>query len=307
MIAVTSVVAKVFEKVVDKRLRNWSERVGALSDLQGGFREQRSTLDQIFILNEILGKRYEQGLNLCLAFIDVRKAYDRVWRPGLWAKLKDSGVGGRTLGMLQAMFNTVSRSVLVHGEYTENFEVTAGVPQGSVLSPYLYAVYINGLHEALRNAGLGIRVYGRLVPLLLYADDVVLLARSPAELQRMLFVLDEYAAKWRFSFNQKKSKVVVVGRPAAKRQAALLRWMLSGKVLELVGEYKYLGVETGKRVRSGRWNTLLQRLYRQAKSALSLLMYRAGGSDGLSATLTQRMWVAEGRPLVEYGCEPWGG
>ena len=83
--------------------------------------------------------------------------------------------------------------------------------------------------------------------------------------------------------------------------------MLSGKVLELVGEYKYLGVETGKSVGLARWNTLLQRLYRQAKSALSLLVYRAGGSGGLNATLIQRMWVAEGRPLLEYGCQLWGG
>ena len=49
-----------------------------------------------------------------------------------------------------------------------------------------------------------------------------------------------YAAKWRFSFNQKKSQVVVVGRPTAKKKAEQFRWMLSGKVLELVGEYKYL-------------------------------------------------------------------
>ena len=122
----------------------------------------------------------------------------------------------------------------------------------------------------------------------------------------MLYVLDVYAAKWRCSFNQKKSQVVVVGRPTAKKKAEQFRWMLSGKVLELVGEYKYLGVETGKSVGLGRWNTLLQRLYRQAKSALSLLVYRAGGSGGLNATLIQ-MWVAEGRPLLEYGCQLWGG
>ena len=181
------------------------------------------------------------------------------------------------------------------------------MPQGSVLSPYLYAVYINGLHEALRRAGLGVRLYGRLVSLLLYADDVVLLARSPAELQKMLFVLDAYAAKWRFSLNQKKSKVVVVAKPSAKRDAKKYKWTLNGNKLDVVIEYKYLGVEMGKTVGSGRWNALLERLYRKAKSALALLLFRAGGSDGLSPTMIQRMWMAECRPLLEYGSELWGG
>ena len=194
--------------------------------MQGGFRKERSTLDQIFILGEILSSRYEKHLDTFLAFIDVRKAYDKVWRPGLWTKVRESGAGGRCLGMLQAMFGSVTRNVYVNGDYTEDFQVTAGVPQGSVLSPYLYAVYINGLDEALRKAGLGVRVYGRVVPLLMYADDVVLMARSPAELQRMLAVLDAYASKWRFTLNQKKSNVVVVARPAAKRRAQSYRWVL---------------------------------------------------------------------------------
>ena len=67
---------------------------------------------------------------------------------------------------------------MVNGQLTEDFKVEAGVPQGAILSPFLYAVYIDGLHNALREAGLGVRIFGRLVPLLLYADDIVLLARE---------------------------------------------------------------------------------------------------------------------------------
>ena len=73
----------MFEKVLDARLRAWTERVGSLSDLQGRFRQNRSTLDQICILNELLAKRLQQGRGTCVAFVDVRKAYDRVWRDGL--------------------------------------------------------------------------------------------------------------------------------------------------------------------------------------------------------------------------------
>ena len=86
LLALTSVFSKLFEKVLDTRIRTWSERIGALSDLQGGFRTDRGCPDQIFALHEIVMMRKECGQQTVLAFIDVAKAYDRVWRPGLWKK-----------------------------------------------------------------------------------------------------------------------------------------------------------------------------------------------------------------------------
>ena len=153
----------------------------------------------------------EEKKGTALCFLDVRKAYDRVWRAGLFLKLSQLGIGGRFLAMLRVMFRRVSRTILVNDSFTEEFDVHTGVPQGSVLSPLLYAVYVNGLHDALRKHGLGVRIYGRLIPLLLYADDIVLLASNAAELQRMLRVVSDYAYKWRFEVNHGKSGVVASG------------------------------------------------------------------------------------------------
>ena len=148
--------------------------MGVLSDLQGGFRAGRGTVDQIFVLNEIITSRLERGLPTLTCFIDIAKAYDTVWRTGLWVKLQQCGCDVQTLDLLQLMYRNVVRRVLLDGRTSSSFDVQLGVPQGAVLSPLLYAVYINGLHEALRQAGLGLWVYGRLVPLLFYADDIVL-------------------------------------------------------------------------------------------------------------------------------------
>lgn len=137
----------------------------------------------------------ERGLPLYMAFIDVRKAYDRVWRPGLWYKL---GLSPRFLRLLQTMYKSVARSVQGNSQLTSRFNVDLGVPQGAVLSPTLYALYIDGLHQALRRSGLGVWVAGRLVPLLMYADDIVLLASNPGQLHAMLCVLGDYATTWRF-------------------------------------------------------------------------------------------------------------
>ena len=105
----------------------------------------------------------------------------------------------------------------------------AGVPQGAVLSPFLYAIYIDRLHEALREAGAGVRIYGRLVPLLMYADDIVLLARSEAEMGRMHKIVEDYAKEWRFGLNHGKTKMVGTGSAgvqADKQSARTKKWML---------------------------------------------------------------------------------
>jgi hypothetical protein len=125
LLAISSVVMKLFEKILDRRIQTWSERVGILSDLQGGFRAGRGTVDQLFILNEITAIRREQGLTTFLCFIDVSKAYDRVWRPGLWLKLREFGMAGRCFDVMRTMYSRVLRSLLINGQLTEEFETEA--------------------------------------------------------------------------------------------------------------------------------------------------------------------------------------
>ena len=201
-------------------------------------------------------------------------------------------MAGRCFDVMRTMYSRVLRSLLINGQMTEEFETEAGVPQGSVLSPFLYAIYINGLHKSLSDAGLGVWVLGRRVPLLLYADDIALLASSEVELQAMLDLVSSYARRWRFHTNHKKSNVVVMGTRAQKLRCAAFTWELAGRRLIVLEEYKYLGAESGKASRAaGRWNSLLGRLLTRAKLALSALMYQCGGSDGLRP----RTAIATGR------------
>ena len=279
-LAMMSVVAKCFETVLNNRLQSWAERMCSISDLQGGFRKERSTLDQIWILREIIAERKENGKPSYITFIDVRKAYDRVWRAGLWKKLFDKGVRGKCLDVLQEMYRNVYRAVLVNDTKTDWFNVEAGVPQGAVLSPFLYSAYIDGLHQALRDHGLGVMVHGRLVSLLLYADDIVLLADSPEEMRKMHSVVDEYAKKWRFTTNHTKSNVVVIGSRKQRDEVSAQTWSLGGQTIKVVGEYKYLGTEMGK-VGPGMWNTALARFHKEATNMSNLITWVTRGKAGL--------------------------
>ena len=144
--------------------------------------------------------------------------------------------------MMQRMYERVLRRVLINGETSDQATIQTGVPQGAVLSPLLYALYIDGLHDVLRKAGLGVWFCSRLVPLL-YADDIVLLASTADMMQLMLQVVSEYAHQWRFEANHGKSNVMVIG-PRRIRQAARQRqWHLYGEVIQVVDEYRYLGAE----------------------------------------------------------------
>ena len=308
LLAMMSELPKVFEKIIDQRLRSWAERVGALSDLQGGFRAGRGTPDQIFALNEIITSRSERNLPTFSCFIDIAKAYDTVWRTGLWVKLQRLGCDEQTLNLLQLMYRAVVRRVLVNGQMSGEFEVSLGVPQGAVLSPLLYAVYINSLHDALRKVGLGVWVYGRLVPLLFYADDIVLLAQNEVDLAASLKVVEAHARKWRFTVNHGKCNVLVFGSKAVKASASRVAWRIGDSVVLIADAYKYLGLDFSSSHRqAGKWNAHLRRMLSNARKGMHVLMYQGGGPNGLSPRTMAHQWKAVTRPLLEYGCEVWHG
>jgi hypothetical protein len=305
-LSLVAVITKIFEAIMNNRLRRWSNDKRVISDLQGGFRRGRETLDQMLILNEMVGDRDERKLATYLCFVDVRKAYDRVWRPGLWKKLFDMGVTGRTLRMLQAMFQRVRRSVIVDGWTTDHAEIEAGLPQGGVLSPYLYTVFVNGLHKALSDKGLGVMVCGKLVPLLLFADDIVFMAPTMEQLDDMLRVLEDYAKKWRFTMANDKCGVVCAGGARERAATRAHNWTIAGKPVKVVQEYKYLGAEVGKLGRS-KWVSCVQRLMTSTIQRANVISWVGGRESGLRPRTYLQLWRSMGRSGLEYACELWEG
>ena len=131
-ITLLSVVGKVYNRV--RRQTNLVRRGGIVEE-QGGFRPDRGTEDQLFVLTEVLRSRTER--TTFTAFIDVKKAYDTVWRNGLWKRLWDEGVRGKMWRAIKGMYSVVQSSVLVGEEKTEMFDLHTGVRQGCVMSPLL--------------------------------------------------------------------------------------------------------------------------------------------------------------------------
>jgi hypothetical protein len=107
-ITLLSIVGKLFGAIVNTRMQTFLEASGSISDEQGGFRWNRGTVDQIFILHETLASRKERGLPTFATFIDARKAYDTVWREQAYVRIHDAGVRGRLWRQLQTMHANLS-------------------------------------------------------------------------------------------------------------------------------------------------------------------------------------------------------
>jgi hypothetical protein len=223
-ISLLKVVSKLLEAMALARITRWCEKHGVLAQEQGGFRKGRSTLHQYFALSELVDSRVEDGLPTLCCFVDVKSAYDSVWHNGRMAKLLDAGIVGRMWHVIDRMLSTVVRAVLLEGDSTNDFGLHEGVPQGAVLSPVLYAIYINGVVAEFARERLGVRIAGMTVACLLFADDLVVLAENPSQLRRLLKVLGDYATRWRFKFNASKSGIMVINIGAAPSRSRWRGW-----------------------------------------------------------------------------------
>lgn len=318
-ISLLSVVGKLLTTVLNTRIVDWSERMAAakvrpavLSEEQGGFRPRRGCLDQLFVLVEALRVRRQRGTATFACFIDVRKAYDTVFRDGMWKRLYDAGLRGKIMRVLYDIYEKSESAVIVNGVCSQWFRSEVGVRQGCVLSPVLFSIFMNPLIEELRASGLGINVDGvGLLASLFYADDIVLLASSAHQLQQMMDLVQRYFGQWRLEANAGKTKVVVFCS-GGKRQEALNREMTSVQFwigstsarveVMIVRSFVYLGMLVQQ---DGSWHEFQTKVVHKARTAL-LQAWRMGVQGGvLDVQAGVLIWTSLIRPILEYGAELW--
>jgi exonuclease III len=297
-ITLLSVVYKLLSAILNSRLSVFCEKNGVLGEEQGGFREGRGCPDQLFSLYSIVGERLGKKQPTFLCFIDIKKAYDKVWRDGLWLRLADSGIKGKLWRVIRGLYASTESSVFVEGKDSDLFNLDLGVRQGDVLSPLLFSIFFNGLIDLLREKGYGVKVVRRQICGLWYADDIVLLAESADELREMMVVVDEYCFKWRCSANAKKSGVMIVGE--APKNAPV--FTLNGEIVPIVETYKYLGVVFNS---SWNWNDHVDYVLTRTETVLKTLEWRFWKNRAVDNETKVIAWRSIFRPAIEYGSEVW--
>ena len=140
--------------ILNERLSSWAELNNIFADEQAGFRKGRSIADQLFILIETIRSRRPEPTYV--AFLDVAKAYDKVYRNGLWYKLWKLGLKGKFWRILKNIYRKVESSVLLGTRRTPWFIIELGLRQGCILSPILFLLFINDLRDAVNNLNKGV-------------------------------------------------------------------------------------------------------------------------------------------------------
>ena len=190
---------------------DWAEANNKLNEAQFGFRGGRRTTDPIFILSTAIQAHKKKRKPLYACFVDFAKAFDSVKHKLLWNKLAGMGVSTKILNLLQSMYGKASCRVTANNTLSSSFPCRKGVRQGCNLSPLLFCLYISDLESYLEiNSPGHVTLENLKVQLLLFADDLVLLADSEQGLQNSMNRLDEFCNIWDMKINIQKTNVVIL-------------------------------------------------------------------------------------------------
>jgi hypothetical protein len=230
-ISLLSSIGKVLEKVILTRLVKVTDENSTIPDEQFGFRPKHSTVDQLINVTEFIAKGFGQNQSTGAIFLDVAKAFDTVWHDGLVYKLHAAGV---PMAMVRLLNSFLNRRVFHAKILSTQREIQAGVPQGSVLSPTLYAIFTADIPKPDNTK------------IALYADDTAILVRSwspeiiSRDLQGAVENLESWFRTWRIDVNPEKSSAILFTKRHFRPVGEVAMF---NRVIPWTTVVKYLGVK----------------------------------------------------------------
>ena len=300
-ISLTSCVGKLMERIINKRLVHHIEEKQLIPPEQAAFRQNRSTEDQITYISQAIEDAFQEKKHTIAVWIDLEKAFDKVWKEGLKLKMRQVGVGGRMYKWIgQYMHNRKARAQ-VNQQYSRKKTLRQGVPQGGVLPPTLFLIFLHDIIEKLPK-----NVKGAI-----YADDLALWCseeyQSTAQyrLQEALKEIEKWTNSWMIKINGKKTTFTVftLSNPTKRnqtktRQSKEITLKINGEKLKEEEQPTYLGVTFDRRLT---WNSQIQRSHTRAKIRLGLMKKLASTQWGANKDVLKKLYVGRVRPVLEYG------
>ena len=207
-VSLLSVVSKVFQKLVNNGIVDHLEKCGLFSDFQYGFRSSRSTADLLTVVSDRIARAFNRSGATRAVTFDISKAFDRVRHAGLLHKLESYGILGQIFGLISSFLSNRQFRVVLDGISTQEYPVNAGVPQGSILGPTLFLLYINNIPDDVT------------CDIATYADDTTLYSKCDQasdlwqqlelafELESDLRDTVDWGKKWHVDFNVGKTGFV---------------------------------------------------------------------------------------------------
>ena len=296
-IALTSCVSKIYERMVNTRLVWYLESKNLLSNRQFGFRKNRSTIDPLMILSREIQNAFAAQNQTIAVFFDLEKAYDTTWRVGILIQLVDWGIVGNMFNCLKDFLSERFLKVRVGSCISSAYLQEEGIPQGSVLSPTLFNVAINGLLEQVP-----VGVHG-----LAFADDyAIVCSKSTAveacqKIQEAVNAATAWASARGFKFSSEKTKAIRFCR--LRRREAIPTLFLDGSILPYEEKIKYLGIVFDQKLTF--FNHINETVC-NVKLRLNILKVVSSFNWGADRTTLLRIYQALCLSKIEYGSQIYG-
>ena len=289
-VALLSCVGKILEKIVFKNIFNHLHENNLLYKFQSGFIPGYSTTHQLVELyNKILVALNDKELT-SITFADISRAFDTVWIQALILKLEKYGIKGDILEWLKSYLYNRSQRVILKNTLSDIGKINAGVPQGSVLGPLLFLVFINDIADDMTG-------FGRL-----FADDTSIGHTASSEpilkelIIRDLNHLKNWSKRWMVKFNQKKTDIMIFN---TRNVNLNLSFDFDGVLLEPVQTHKHLGIIFSS---DCKWTHHVDKLIERTSKQLNVLRKL---KFKLKREYLEKIYLTFIRPILEYGSEVW--
>lgn len=291
-ISVTSVICKLLEKIIVKHLNNFILENNILYKYQSGFQSGDSTTNQLVEIYNTIVSNLDKGKDIRFIFCDISKAFDRVWHEGIILKLKQYGISSQIINWVKNYLWNRKQKVVLDGFTSSLGPTNSGVPQGSVLGPFLFLLYINDIASDLSN---NVRLFADDTSLYVIVDQDIMEAAD--SLTKDLDKLDKWSKKWMVDFNPKKTINLNFTRKNISHPT--IKFGNNGPDITIQNNHVHLGLNFQS---DANWKLHIQGIYEKACSRLNMLRM-------LKHTLCRdaliKIYLSFIRPVLEYGDVIW--
>ena len=284
-VSLTCVLCKILESFVRDAIVKHMDDYDLYSENQHGFRKKRSCITQLLEVMEILTDCIDAGQQIDIVYLDFKKAFDSVPHQRLLVKLKSYGILGNVYKWVENFLTDRTQRVRVGRDMSSSTEVLSGIPQGSILGPILFTIFINDISDFIQS-------YCKI-----FADDTKVFNVSLKNdiLQSDLHILKEWTDKWDLHFNVNKCNVLYAGTNNPCNSYVLSE----NNEINTCTEEKDLGVLFDNKLS---FDTHIQSTIKKANRVLGIIKRAFHHLDYVSFV---KIYKAIVRPIIEYGNVIW--
>lgn len=296
-ISLLPTLSKVTEKLILEKINKFEKTNNILINEQFGFREKHSTTQQLARITTSICETYNKSMVTVMTLLDIEKAFDRVWIEGAITKMFEQKYPNEIIKLIHSYLTNRNLEVIVNNKKSNKKKIRAGVPQGSVLGPKIFNIYLNDIPKFAKTN------------IALFADDTAIYANShnaivaAKQIQIHLSILEPYYKKWKIKLNEQKTEVIIFKRKI-KECNMVVPIRVNGHNIQPTTIVKYLGVILDTKLRfKQQIRHALKKAYAIQRKLYPLISHNSHISTK-NKLLIYKMII---QPIITYASPIWCG